>query len=208
MKQANENLIKITETLTTSLQTMLAQVTKTITDSMDRTIKCLSARVDSLESKLDGFDRLSKTINDSLTDSIKVMESQVNAFQLKFEKICSTHGGNESYTQATLTKSLWDMDREREERKNRENNMIVSGLPPHPQLSDVEYATEIFEKNLAIKPTIVKARRFGKDLENTKLCITFSNPETVKDLIQSSRLLRSSTDTLLRKVYLNKDMTT
>ena len=51
------------------------------------------------------------------------------------------------------------------------------------------------------------ARRFGKDLENTKLCIIFSNPETVKDLIQSSRLLRSSTDPLLRKVYLNKDMT-
>ena len=71
----------LTETLTVGLQNMLAQVTKTITDSLERTVRCVSTRVDSLEVKLDGLDKLPKAINDSFTDSLKVIQTQVNALE-------------------------------------------------------------------------------------------------------------------------------
>ena len=64
-------------------------------------------------------------------------------------------------------------------------------------------------ENMTVKPRAVAVRRLGRDTKNlnTKLCVTLDNAEAVKDVILSSRILRASQDSDVKRVYFNHDPT-
>ena len=102
---------------------------------------------------------------------------------------------------------MWDIEREKLEKAKRSKNVIISGLPPQPSVSDDRLIHDFIEQNLTIKPAVVNVRRLGKEPANTRLCVTLTNSEAVSDLISSSRVLRLSTDPSTRKVFINHDLT-
>ena len=65
------------------------------------------------------------------------------------------------------------------------------------------------KNNLAVVPRIVATRRLGKDLRNprAKICVTLENPAAAEELLMSSRVLRSSKNEDVRKIFMNRDLT-
>jgi len=107
-----------------------------------------------------------------------------------------------------LDSNPWHFDNER----HRQCNLVVSGLVPHSEVSDVDLFLDICENNLTVKPFVVQenCRRLGRPQTGKvqPLLICLTNAETVNGLLKSSKELRKSDDEHIRnKVFFNPDLT-
>ena len=107
------------------------------------------------------------------------------------------------------TKAIIEAEKLKEEIKLRASNVVISGLPAVRGLTDKEMIEKFCEDNLTTKPRILRTRRLGANwaAPGTKVCATLECQDSVTALLQSSALLRQSTDPLVKKVYFNKDLT-
>ena len=112
-----------------------------------------------------------------------------------------------------ITKSLINADKEKDDMKRRSLNVIISGLAPSPHVSDTALLEQFMEQNLTVKPHIVSTKRLGQSRGTTgeqsklpKLCVTLESAENVNNLLDSSSMLRSSSNQNARRVYFNRDL--
>lgn len=191
MKHANENsnlLIKqLNDHMTNAINQMNVNMSKML-ETFSTTVQVMVSQV-------------TKTISETLNEMTKAIMSRFEAL----EQTMPTRPPSMDLT--VIKNAMWDVEKERLEKAKRSKNVIISGLPSQPSVNDDRLVQSFIEQNLTVKPAIANVRRFGKEPTNTKLCVTFMNPEAVADVISSSRVLRMSTDPSIRKVFMNRDLT-
>jgi hypothetical protein len=104
---------------------------------------------------------------------------------------------------------LMALETEKEERAKRQRNVIITDLVPEEGVNDEVIFERFCNEHLTVKPHPVSSRRVGKPAEGRpmKLRITLENSQSVNDLIESSAILRHSTNNSVKKVYFNRDQT-
>jgi hypothetical protein len=104
---------------------------------------------------------------------------------------------------------LISVEREKEEIRQRARNVVVSGLAPPADHTDIELLETVCEQYLIVKPQILRVRQLGSDMTSptSKLCATLDSSDAVADIIESSRILRHSEDANVRRIYFNRDLT-
>ena len=88
----------------------------------------------------------------------------------------------------------------------RSTNVIVSGLKPRSDMSDVDLIKDLCFTHLTIAINVVTTRRLGKNVSGKTqlLLVQLDNSSTVTHLLQHVRSLRSSNDPYVRDhVYVN-----
>jgi hypothetical protein len=107
-----------------------------------------------------------------------------------------------------ISKTLMEMEKQREEARVRAHNVIVSGFSPQPGKPDAVSFEEFCEDNLTVKPKVIRTRRFGRSTDGnqpTKLCITLDSADSVNSLLESAFILRQNRG--FSNVYINRDLT-
>jgi len=101
------------------------------------------------------------------------------------------------------------MEREKDVKKLKARNVIISGLQPKSDVSDTELVESFCEQHLTVKPHLASSRRIGNDPSNStvKLCVTLNSEESAQHLLESATILRRSPDIIARRVYINPDLT-
>ena len=181
-------LMKVTDKFTEALSTMMSQFSTIISATVNSKLLAIDARLDSIETKLA-----------KATDAGAVTVATVNkAAALDCQSAVEI-----------ASRAMLEFEREKEDARARSCNVIITGLPPNPEINDGLLVESFCENNLTVKPRIVSSRRLGKDRSSptSKLCITLENSDAAEDLIDSATLLRSSTDATVRRVFFNKDLT-
>lgn len=191
MKQANENSNLLTKQLSEHMTNAIGQMNT----NMNKMLEAFSTTIQVMMSQI------TKTLTDALNEMTKTFLSRMETLEQSFITRAP------SVDLAEIKNVLWNVEKERVEKSKRSTNVIVSGLPAQPSLDDSKLVHNFIEQNLTVKPAITNIRRFGRDPTNTKLCLTLSNSEAVRDLISSSRILRISQDAAVRKVFMNYDLT-
>ena len=91
----------------------------------------------------------------------------------------------------------------------RSSNVIVSGLKPRADMSDVDLFKDLCLTHLSIAINVVSTKRLGKKVNDRTqlLLVQLDNPNVVTNLLQLVRNLRSSTDPYVKDhVYVNAHM--
>ena len=141
-------------------------------------------------------DYLTATLTPLLTKLDTINENNVNAT------------ANVDTAAKVTTKALLDFEREKNEIERRSSNVIISGLTERPDANDSTVFEEFCERNLTVKPRVIRTRRLGRDKgPASKLCVTLESKSSVDSVISSSRVLRTSPDPELHKVFFNRDLT-
>ena len=177
-------LVKITDKFTESINSMMTQFGKILTDSVNGKLAAISERLDNIEKHIGERESSTNTLSKNLNSPVSaVMEA--------------------------TTRAMVEAEREKEEIRQRSRNIIITGLPQCSDINDVTLVESFCEDNLTVKPHIVRARRIGRNRSDpmSKLCITLDNADSVEDLLDSSTLLKSSSDAAVRKIYFNRDLT-
>ena len=104
---------------------------------------------------------------------------------------------------------LMDLEREKDAKTQRARNVVITGLQTSHDVSDSKLVETFCEQYLTVKPRVVRVRRVGNNSSNsaTKLCVTLDSEETAHDLLESAAILRRSSDSNIRKIYFNPDLT-
>jgi len=175
-------LVKVTEKFTEIFKSFMNELVTTITN-----------RVDNMESKVDAH---MSAVNSRMND----LESK-----LQVKDLSPTDQSDE------MLKTLLALELEKNERAKRSCNVVISGLHPQPGIHDAEVFEEFCENHLTVKPHLIRSscRRLGQpaDGKPARLKLTLYNSQAVDDLIQSSSLLRQSSDENAKRVYINRDYT-
>jgi len=178
-------LVKITDKFTESINSMMTQFGKILTDSVNGKLAAISERLDNIEKHIGERESTANSLSNSLGVSpvSAVMEA--------------------------TTRAMVEAEREKEEIRQRSRNIIITGLPLCSDTNDVALVESFCEDNLTVKPHIIRARRIGRNRSDpmSKLCVTLDNADSVEDLLDSSTLLKSSSDATVRKIYFNRDLT-
>ena len=161
MKQANEN----SNLLIRQLNDHMSKMMETFSNMMQIMVS-----------------QVTKTISETLNEMTKAIMIRIEAL----ERAIPT--SPPSIDLSSIKNAMWDIEREKLEKAKRSKNVIISGLPPQPSVSDDRLIHDFIEQNLTIKPAVVNVRRLGKEPANTRLCVTLTNSEAVSDLISSSRV--------------------
>jgi len=150
-------------------------------------------RVDNIESKVDA--------------SMAVINSRVNDVKRKLQQ--TSPNPNEQSDQ--MLKTLMALELEKTERAKRLCNVNITGLQPQSGVHDADVFEEFCEINLTVKPQPIRSscRRLGQPVDGrpARLKLTLDNSQAVDDLIQSSSLLRQSSDDQVKCVCINRDYT-
>lgn len=170
---------KIIQSALQSFSTAMKDITKVIVESLDNVMDKCTSRLEGLETKVGELN--GKLESTTLPASAVPVES--------------------------VSEAIWRLEEEREERRKKEKNVIISGLPKNPQLSDKELVADFCDKHLTAKPTIMKTRRLHPGNPVSKICVTLASTIEVDDVIQSSILLRSSPDQAIKNIFINHDLT-
>ena len=173
---------KMSEKFQESLNLILKEFSKCISEVVTANIAAINSRLTAIEAKLDAG-RPPAPQPPSTSDAPSVSE--------------------------IVAKALVEVERQREDVLSRSTNVIVSGLPlVSGAASDKEAFEKFCEENLTTKPRVVRTRRLGKPGGNggpVKLCVTLDHASSVSTLVESAALLRSSRD--YSDVYFNRDLT-
>lgn len=198
-------LQKVLERNNESIQLMLTATLKQMSEAtkgvMESVLKVSLATTESAKTIADSLER----IFDKCLSRLDRLEEKMNEISLKMESAAvktEQNNGHDSFSE-----SFWKLEEEREDRKRRERNVVISGLQRDPQIDDKELVAEFFVKNLAVKPKILGTRRLHPRNSESKICVTVSSAPEVEELLMSSVLLRSSSDPLARKCFVNRDLT-
>ncbi|ESO10197.1 hypothetical protein HELRODRAFT_168073 [Helobdella robusta] len=216
LKKSNENLEKVITLFNSSLEKIFEKFDSSLTlviEKSNENLRKSLAISEGLMSKLfestllrmeglsNSFERAVRSMSDAVTDSMcqlhntmSTLSTSVSECQKQVLKL------NETPMIEQMTKALWIVERERKDEERRANNVIISGLVEQSGINDRDIVLDLCEKHLTIKPQVIKTRRIG----SSRLCVTLSGPSAVDDLIFSSRILRSKTDT--RNIFINFDL--
>ena len=193
-KSIDTIIARVTADFTNTITNMIGQFSNILTDTVNTNIAAIIKRLDILE------DRLAKCENmhgrqESRDAPMSMSQTDADTGAKPIEDL--------------IVKTVVAIEGQREQLSQKAKNVIVSGLKAVQGVSDVDVFSQFCEQNLTIKPRIVRARRLGKsnDGEIQKLCITLDNSEAVSDLIESSFILRQSTNEVVKKIYFNRDLT-
>ena len=178
-----EMLDKITDKFTDAIKEIMSTFNTILTNTVQTQFELINARLSVIETKLANSGTSGENKN------IVIGNSQ-----------------NDGGLSMAIGTALLEVERQREETKLRSCNAVFSGLELKADADDKNTVENFCEENLTVKPIVKRTRRFGK-APNIKLCVTLDHPECVEDLIQSSQLLRKSTNPNLSKVYINRDLT-
>lgn len=199
-------LVEMTDSLCAKLTLMNEKIMLSVTEKLN---ECFSKSMELLTKTFQNMmTQVTKSMAECFQNALAPVLQRLDSIDKKTEfKEKTSDDRNEAVKIAT--KTLLDFEREREEKKRRASNIIVSGLPPRPNVKDVDLFGDFCQNNLTVKPRVIATRRLGRDSQNlnAKLCVTLENVEAVKDVISSSRLLRASQDSEVRRVFFNLDLT-
>ena len=98
------------------------------------------------------------------------------------------------------------------DKNRRASSVIVSGLGSNSSKSDQTIFTEMCSIELGLQPVIVSTKRLGVAQTNNKgprpLLVTLRCRDDTQQLLASARLLRQSSDPVIRaQVYINANLT-
>ena len=179
-------MAKVSEQLSEAIRQVMGNFTAVLADLVDRKLADVVSRLDTMEARsLHQFTDTGAVINNTHVEPNLEIAAEI------------------------ASRTVIEMEREKEQIKARSCNVVVSGLALDFN-GDVRNCVESFcEQHLTIKPRILGIRRLGQNNRspNAKLCITLDSPEVVGDLLQSSTLLRKSSDPAAQNVYFNRDLT-
>ena len=155
-----------------------------------------------------------KCLSETVVSRIAVMETRLTAIEDKLSSMCtSAVGAGSSVPEVSsiadiVSKTLVELDSQREVTKMKSLNVIVSGFATQPDQPDIEAFESFCQDNLTVKPKIVRARRLGRTTEGNqpaKLCLTLESSDSVNSLIQSASILRQNRH--YSRVFINRDLT-
>ena len=97
------------------------------------------------------------------------------------------------------------------ENDRRSRNILISGLDAVEGSDDSTVVSELFERDLSLKPQIERTacRRVGKLVEGRprKLLVTLRSAESATEILKNAKKLRSSSNPNIKDfVYINKDL--
>ena len=199
-------LVEMTESLSAKLTQMNEKILLSVTEKLN---ECFNKSMELMTQTFQNMMmQVTKSLAECFQNALAPIIQKIDSMGTKTEPKENT-SSDTSEAVKIATKTLLDFEREKEEMKRRAHNIIVSGLPSSPNVMDVDLFGNFCGNNLTVKPLVVAVRRLGRDNKNpnAKLCVTLENVETVKDVISSSRLLRASQDSEVRRVYFNHDLT-
>ena len=181
-------VMRVMEKFTEVLATITTNLTAVIRETFNAQLTALNARLDAIEGKI-------AQSNDAYG------HGAVSAQPF------GSHPSGDLTT--TVVHELLKYEKEKEDIRRRARNVIITGLPQHDEISDVELVGSFCENHLTVKPRIISTKRIGKDHRDphAKLCVTLDTPEMVDDIISSATILRRSTDSAAKRVYFNRDLT-
>lgn len=187
-------LVKVMEKFTDTIQTIALQFSTAINDIVSGRLNELASRMKNIEDQLAGLQIKTDTNSQSLTTD---------------ERTFGVSGTSSLSAVDIAKRAIVEYEMEKDELQRRSRNVIITGLPPSPQLSDTELVEAFCENNLTVKPRIIRIQRLGKDRTSiySKLCVSLENADAVEDLLSSSTLLRQSTNQYAKTVYFNRDLT-
>ena len=143
-----------------------------------------------------------------LASRMNTIESRLEGLENKLPDAASLQKNDSTLLEA-VSRTFVLHEQEKEERKKRSNNAVISGMMLDDAVSDSITISNFCENHLTVKPKILRTRRLNKNPNQSKtlICVTLSSAEAVDDLIQSSMLLRSSKDDGAKRVFINRDLT-
>jgi len=168
---------------------MLTKVTEKFTESINLMIK-----------------EFTKCITESVSSQISALECRLKNTFSPDQQQATPVSLTASISEA-VSKTLMEIDQQREEARVRASNVVITGLPPQSGVSDTVLFEKFCEENLTVKPRIVRTKRLGRGSNpraTAKLCVTVDSPESAADVIDSASILRHSTT--FKHVYLNRDL--
>ena len=173
-------LTKIMEKVADTFQTAIGQLVAAVMDTMNNKISVIASRLDNIELQLTQIKSVTPELGIRSTNPASGIED--------------------------VSRALMAVEKEKEEIRIRARNVIITGLPTAPNnCTDIELVETLCEQHLTVKPRVLRARRLGKD--KIKMCVTLESSEAVDDLIESSYILRQSSDTTVQRIYINRDLT-
>jgi len=113
---------KMTEKFTEVINTMMQQFTKAISDVVEGKMTAVSTRLDTLES------RFSSATSVEMTSTSSPVSSK-----------CQT--GSTWCSWSSFTSLCFEFEQENEEIRKRSRNVVIIGLPPMSQTSDIQLVT-------------------------------------------------------------------
>jgi hypothetical protein len=110
----------------------------------------------------------------------------------------------------TISKTMVEIELQREEKKKRSLNVIISGLglPAKEGVNDKNLFEKFCEDNLTVKPRVMRTSRPMRPTDSNvppKLIVTLQSAEDAHDVISSSSILRHSFQ--FSRVFINRDLT-
>ena len=178
-------MVKITDKFTDAINNIMTHFSTMLTNTVNAQLAVISSRLDHIEAQF---------INQS--------GSAVSANHTSTDETFLTN-----VVEAT-SQILVAMEREKDVKKLKARNVIISGLQPK-RVSDTELVESFCEQHLTVKPHLASSRRIGNDPSNStvKLCVTLNSEESAQHLLESTTILRRSPDIIARRVYINPDLT-
>jgi hypothetical protein len=185
-------LTKVMEKFVDTFQAALAKLMVSLNDGVNNKLADISVRLDVIEAKM----------------TLQPPPMPAHSETLTAERDSFSASSSVAIAEAA-SRMLISVEREKEEIRQRARNVIVSGLAPSNDHTDVELLESVCEQYLTVKPHILRVRRIGKDKTSlsSKLCATLDSSDAVDDIIESSRMLRHSEDASVRRIYFNRDLT-
>lgn len=185
------------------LETILVKVAEKITDVfksfMEQLVSVVTLRVDHVQSQMD-----------QLSAQLTVIGSRINDFESKLKGSQSSPTEQVTSVDQTL-KTLMALEAEKMERAKRSCNVIITGLAPQAGVHDADVFAAFCEDHLTVKPCPARSscHRLGKSSHGhpPRLRLSLDNSQAVDDLIEASFILRESSDSQARQVYINRDYT-
>jgi len=186
------------------LENILVKVTERLTETfklfIDQLVSAVTSRVDHVQSKMD-----------DLNTHLVTVSSRIDDLERKLMLPTTATSSIETGSMDQTLKTLMAVETEKAERAKRSCNVIITGLQPQQGVHDADVFTEFCEHHLTVKPHPVRSscQRLGRPTNGrpARLKLTLDSSQTVDHLIESSSILRQSTDGRVRNVYINRDQT-
>jgi len=180
-------MLKVTDKFAETVQNVMHEFSRVLANTVDSKLADIIQRIEVLEARLpQPLDEEGATVNKNTTITPNIEAAAEIA-----------------------SRTLMELEREKEDIKARSQNVIISGLASNQADDDRAVVEDFCEQHLTVKPRIIRVRRLGKNRQNSnpKLCVTLDNSDSVGDLLSSATLLRSSTDVSVKQVFFNRDLT-
>ena len=139
------------------------------------------------------------------------IDGKKSSQQTSYEAVASQQ---HSATQEQVVAAVY-LDQSRRDR--RANNIVITGLPVCPDMSDKALVSQMISKELLIVPDIVQLRRLGRagndinlnaGLNVQPLLVVLKTTSQANCILQRAKLLRGSVHSVISDhVYINRHMT-